>query len=209
MPAVPSGPCPKCSTEHDPTRCQAHSKLRAGGQCGNRPLKGLTVCRTHGGNTARARAAGKNRQAAAQLREQLGTLYVTPVDNPLRELQVLAGEARAWKELCAAHVAKLERMRYGTEGGEAIRGEIVLFERAMDRCAQILAIIAKLNIDERLVRIAEGQKDMILRALEAGLSTAGVTGDAARTAKQAAARHLRVVASHQPQPTLTTPEAAG
>lgn len=194
MPVVPGGPCPKCGTVHDPARCQAHSKRQAGAQCQSHPVRGLTVCKTHGGGSPQSKAASATWQAAEQLKQKLGTLTVVPVDNPLLELQHLAGEARAWKELCAAHVARLERMRYGTEGGEAIRGEILLFERAMDRCASVLALIAKLNIDERLVKIAEGQKEMILRALEAGLASAGVTGDAARTARQAAARHLRVVA---------------
>lgn len=197
MPAKPEGTCPRCKAEHDPLRCQAHSKLQRGAQCHKRPVKGLTVCNTHGGSTPQAKGVRLVAMATEQLekehRKVLGKLSVVPVENPLLELQNLAGEAKAWKELCAGHVAQLERMRYGTEGGEAIRGEILLFERAMDRCAAVLAMIAKLDIDERLVKIAEAQKEMVLRALEAGLAAAGVTGDNARTARQAAARHLRVV----------------
>jgi len=190
---VPLDPCQKCGQVHDPSRCKAHSKRQGGSQCLKTPMVGQEVCDVHGGRSAMSKAKGLQRVAAEQLRAQLGTLTVVPVQNPLEELQRLAGEARAWKELCAQHVAKLERMRYGTEGGEAIRGEILLFERAMDRCAQVLATIVKLDIDDRLVRIAEAQKTMILKALEAGLASVGVTGEQATTAKVAAARHLRAV----------------
>lgn len=189
----PTQACAKCAAVHDPTLCKAHSKRQAGGQCKNMPMHGQAVCHVHGGRRGATKAAAATRLVAEQMRKELGSLTITPVDNPLVELQRLAGEARAWKELCAEHVAKLERMRYGTEGGEAIRGEIILFERALDRCAAVLSTIVKLDIDDRLVRIAEAQKNMILAAIEAGLGAVGVSGDQARTARLAAARHLRAV----------------
>lgn len=186
--------CTKCGEIHDPVKCKAHSRKRGGKQCGCAPMAGQAVCGSHGGRSPRAVAAGLGVVAEVRMREQLGKLAVTPIDNPLLELQHLAGEARAWKELLAEHVAKLDRMRYSTDGGEAVRGEILLFERAMDRCLAVLATVAKLNIDERLVRIYEAQKDMILRAIDAALASAGVAGAAAAEAKQVAARHLRSVA---------------
>lgn len=187
--------CEKCGKAHDPSKCQAHSKLQQGGQCQLAPMTGQRVCGSHGGRARQSKAAAATRTAEQKIRQQLGKLTVTPVENPLLELQTLAGEARAWKELCAEHVANLERMRYGTEGGEAIRGEVVLFERAMDRCLSILATIAKLNIDERLAEITIQQKQTVIRAIDAALSAAGVDGDAAAGARKVAARHLRLAAS--------------
>ena len=184
--------CPKCRTAHDPARCKAHSKRQAGGQCQQHPMAGQEVCASHGGRAPQAKAAAAVRTTEEQIRKTLGALTIVPVVNPLAELQDLAGEAKAWKQVCHDHMAALTAMRYGTEGGEAIRGEIVLFERALDRCLSVLATIAKLNIDERLVRIAEGQRDMVLAAIEAGLAKAGVTGALAVDAKVEAARHLRV-----------------
>jgi hypothetical protein len=105
---------------------------------------------------------------------------------------------KQWKEAMAERVADLleaEKLRYGTDGGEAVRGEIILYERAMDRLANTLAMIAKLNIDERLVRIHEAQRDMVLAAIEAALTKAGINGPAAVEARSEAARHLRVVAT--------------
>lgn len=207
--------CTRCNAVHDPCKCQGHvdeAKARAyaeggreardrvglagGGplrQCQLKPCRGQKICWKHGGKAAQVKTAAANRATEAELRKTLGRLAIVPVANPLAELQHLAGEAAAWKALCAEHVANLERMRYSTDGGEAIRGEILLFERAMDRCAQILATVAKLNIDDRLVAIAEAQKDMVIKAIEAAFAAAGIGGSAAVEAKKVAARHLRAV----------------
>lgn len=191
----PDEPCTKCGVIHDPTRCQAHSRNRSGEQCGRWPVKGLVVCMTHGGRARQAKAAGAMRTLEEESRKVLGLLSITPVENPLVALQELAGEVVAWKGLMAEKVAELERLRYGTDGGEAIRGEVILFERAMDRCAQVLGLIAKLNIDERLVAVTEQQQRMVLTAINAGLMSIGATEQQANEAKQVAARHLRLVAS--------------
>ena len=185
--------CERCGAVHDPAKCKAHAKRQGGAQCQLPPMDGQEVCGVHGGRNPKARAAGAARVAETKMREALGRLNVVPVENPLAELQSLAGEAKAWKELCAEHVANLKAMRYGTDGGEAIRGEIVVFERAMDRCIVVLTAIAKLNIDERLVRIAEGQKTMVIQAVDAGIAAAGITGPAAIEARKVVARHLRSV----------------
>lgn len=195
IPGPKMGPlCPKCGAVHDLTKCKAHSKLQRGAQCQRDPMAGQDVCASHGGRAKQNKAAAAVRAAEGQVRETLGYLTIVPIDNPLASLQRLAGEAEAWKEACSEHVSRLRAMRYGTEGGEAIRGEIVLFERAMDRCLMVLATIAKLNIDERLVRIAEAQKMMVIQAIEASLASAGVVGPQAIEAKKVAARHLRSVA---------------
>lgn len=205
----PDGPpCLDCNTPHDPKRCQGHSKMQAGKQCKGWPRPGLKVCKRHGGHSRESRAKSEafvadrlatttaQHEVTRRVRMVMGSFTSVRIENPLSELQLLAGEMRQWKEAMAERVADLleaEKLRYGTDGGEAVRGEILLYERAMDRLAQTLAAIAKLNIDERLVKIQEGQRDMILAALEAGLSRAGVTGPLAVEARVEAARHLRLV----------------
>jgi len=196
---APGEVCTKCGQVHNLTLCKAHlshkHKDRPGQQCQHPPMHGQKVCQTHGGRAPGAVVQGRKEYEAAVLKERLGKLTIVPVDNPLLELQRLAGEAVAWKNLMADHVAKLTSMRYGTEAGEAIRGEVQLFERAMDRCGQILGLIAKLNIDERLVAIEERRRDMILAALEAGLSKAGLSGVQAVEARKTVAAHLRIVSA--------------
>lgn len=189
----PMNACDKCGIAHDLSRCKGHSTTQNGAQCRKRPMAGQPVCGTHGGRAPQNKASGATRTTDKKLRETLGRLTVVPVENPLLELQALAGEAKAWKELCAGLVSELKSLRYSTDGGEQIRGEIQLFERAMDRCERILTSVARLNIDERLVRIAEWQKAMVLDALTAGLAKVGVDGSRALEARTEAARHLRAV----------------
>ena len=169
------------------------AKTRAGGTCQQVPIHGTRRCRYHGGKSPNALAGAARRQAEDQMRKVLGRLNVVPVEHPLTELLSLAGEAKAWKNLCAEHVANLERLRYGTEGGEQIRGEIVLFERAMDRCNTILSSIAKLNIDERLAAIQERQVEVVAVALGKVLAELGLSLEQQQEARHGLARHLRVV----------------
>jgi len=157
------------------------------------PMTGQQVCASHGGRAPRSLAAVANRVAEDKMRKTLGALKVVPIENPLAELQALAGETRAWKQVCHEAVSQLTTMRYGTDGGEAIRGEIVLFERALDRCAQILIAIAKLNIDERLVRVSESQLDLMTRALSAWMAEQGMDAVQQQEARIGVARHLRLI----------------
>lgn len=190
----PDGTCTRCGMIHDPMRCSAHKRDNSA-QCRKWPIKGLTVCRLHGGASLRARRVAADYKTEQASRKALGKLSITPVANPLLELQKLAGEAVAWKSVIADKVAELDRLRYSTDGGEAIRGEVLLFERAMDRCSTVLGMIARLNIDERLAAISEAQHRMIVTAIDAGLTSAGVTGPQREAARRSVAQHLRLVAS--------------
>jgi hypothetical protein len=106
----------------------------------------------------------------------------------------LAGQVLAWQESTATLVNGLEEVRYeGATGAEQLRAEVALYERAMDRAVAVLAAIARLNIEERLARVTERQADAVIDAIDAALAAAGVTGQDAARAKQAAARHLRSV----------------
>lgn len=173
-------------------KCKGH--VSGGRPCKAWAMHGQDVCRVHGGSSPQARAKAAERLAEAKLRRVFAATGHQPVDDPLTELSKLAGEVVAWKNFLADRVAELERLRYTGVGTEQIRGEVQLFERALDRCAAVLGMIARLNIDERLARVTERQADALLHALEAALAHAGVTGERAVEAKQVAARQLRVVA---------------
>ena len=117
-----------------------------------------------------------------------------PVTDPLTALSRLAGEITRWKDVVASHVADLKGLSYSSaEAGEQIRGAVVLYERAMDRCVQVLASIAKLNIDERLAAISERQAALVERAVTATLDTLNLDPEQKREALRTLGRHLRVV----------------
>lgn len=142
---------------HDPRRCRAHKSN--GEPCQKFPRHGAEVCDTHGGSTPQVKAAASVRVTEGKLREKVGRLKVEPVTHPMRDLQMLAGKAKAWMEVCEEHIAELEKLRYSTEGGEQIRGEVVLFERALEACRKVLVDQVRLGIDDRLSLAAklEGQ----------------------------------------------------
>lgn len=156
--------------------------------------QGVGSCKLHGGCTPNQVAGASRRMAEAGARALLAELHVTPVEDPLQALLKIASQVLAWQEATAALVNELEEVRYeGATGAEQLRAEVALYERAMDRAVAVLAAIARLNIEERLARVTERQADAVIDAIDAALAAAGVTGQDAARAKQAAARHLRSV----------------
>ena len=154
---------------------------------------GTGRCKLHGGSTPSHEAAGTERLLRRQAAEQLAQLDVPAVADPLTALSELAGQVVAWKNALAKQVNDLTRLRYQDDkGGEQLRSEVALWERALDRCNTVLATMAKLNIDERLARISERQADAVLRAIDAALDAAGVPAGERAEPKKAAARLLRV-----------------
>jgi len=153
------------------------------------PHPGHGRCKLHGGCAPSGRAAG----AESQARAELARLGVPPVDNALTALAAIAGEVVAWKDMLAAKVNELSSLRYKTEGGEQLRAEVALWERALDRCGKFLVDMAKLDIDERLARVTEQQAEQISAALTAVLAEMGLSQDQQRAARAGVARHLRAV----------------
>lgn len=171
-------------------QCIATSRT-TGKRCRNAALKGGTVCKFHGGSAPHVRAAFAANAEAERVEKAIGRLNPTAIGNPLEELKILAAEVVAWKNALRAHVEKLEHLRYSTEHGEQIRGEILLFEKALDRCANVLGLIAKLNIDDRLVAIEEAKVARMLQALDGTLDHLGLSVEQRLAGKKEMARRLR------------------
>ena len=137
--------------------------------------------------------------AAAKLEQQAARLLyqrdATPVTDPLSALQKLAGRAAAWEDIIGEKVNELRSIRYSTdEGGEQIRGEIAVMERAMDRLGRLLVDIAKLNIEERLATIRQKTANMLEEALTVALQKSGADLAGQAAAREEFKRRLRVVA---------------
>jgi len=192
------GPKPKPKTPKVPReRCGAETRAEDKHPCRQWPMKNFHRCKLHGGMTPGARRKAEENRAKEQLDKYLKRLNLDaePVTDPLRALSELAGEVTRWKNLARMYVQHLESLRYsGFQGGEQIRGEVVIYERAMDRCVQVLATIAKLNIDERLAAIDERQAATVDRALTAALEELGLPPEQRQQASEVLVRHLRIVA---------------
>jgi len=88
-------------------------------------------------------------------------------DNPLEALSKLADESLAMKEALAARVNSLKQVRYSAHGSgtEQLRAEVVLYERALDRTARFLDMLARSGFEERRVKISEETGDALVVAL--------------------------------------------
>lgn len=190
-------PCPKgrCEQLHDPRKCTGHKDLDDGTlvPCGRFPSRDLSVCTSHGGAAPQVKAAASRERARREILQARDILDAQPITDPLRALQQLAGQVVEWMNALAERV-DFNNLRYESNiMTEQARAEVQMLERAMDRCNTVLATIAKLNIDERLARVDEATAVMIVRAIEAGLASAGVAGPAAVRARQVVQGHLKVL----------------
>lgn len=188
------------ATERDKAYCGA-KKHQGEGTCHKEAgwgtdHVGIGPCKLHAGCTPNVSKSARMKLAEIEAAKELARLDVVPVDNPLTELSKLAGQVIAWRDAIAELVNDLTDIRYESAGGgEQLRAEVALFERAMDRCIAVLTAIARLNIDERLLKISERQADAVIAAIETALNAAEVRDQDLRSkAKQAAARHLQQVA---------------
>jgi len=175
-------------------KCTATAR-RTGHRCGRWPLKGATVCNSHGARAPQVRAKAARNVAESEVRLTAARVLQErgPVVDPLEQLQLLAGRALAWEQALAERV-DMNKLRYGSNlGTEQVRAEVQLLTQAMQETRTVLAIIAKLNIDERLIAIEKNKADMVFRAIQAALVAAGVTGPAQTAALQTAGRELRVI----------------
>lgn len=191
---------------HDPVRVAARKRDRqcvhatvTGGRCSNAAMEEQTVCNMHGGRAPQNIRAAQVRIAEKRARQQLAVLgEPVPVENALEALQRVAGEVLAWKAACKSFVDALspEQYRYASKAGlEQIQGHVVLWERAMDRAAEVLAKLSRVQVDERLAVIEQAKADMLAAALTAALTEAGIPAEQASVIRVDFSRRLRVRAA--------------
>lgn len=193
-------------------------KTRSGEPCKNGRLPGTTVCRMHGGKAPQVKAAAaRNLVLADASRAVVGITGWSPVIDPLTALADIAGEVTAVKDHLRGLVNRIIEREQEFEqdavrtaaarltgesvslrvpddkGAEQMRAEFTAYMAMLNSTVATLATIAKLNIDERLARITEAQKTVIIDAMRRGFAAAGVTGPALDTGLSTVSRHLRSV----------------
>lgn len=160
-------------------------------------------CKLHGGATRNHRAAAAVRQVETEARRALADLGVSePVANPLLELQRLAGEITAFKNALRSMVEQISSVRYDGPIGEQIRGEVIVYERALDRCSRVLRDIAALRIDERLTeiqaRVSERQGAAVAAVIRAILDDLALTPEQKARIGEVVPRRLRELSDGGP-----------
>lgn len=114
--------------------------------------------------------------------------------NPFDALLDIVQEQVRWKEVCEANLAKLrtEEWRWdGDRAGEQLRSEVVLYERAIERCTNTLVKIARLGIEDRLSRIAMRQQAIMEQAIVRTFADMGLTIEQQAQARIRMVFHLR------------------
>ena len=164
----------------DSRRCTARSK-RSGERCKRAAIVGGHVCAMHGGKVPAVRAKALQRVATAEaqafVETQLAIRGPMTLSEVYRELLRTAGLAVEWRNLLEGKVADLVAWRYSAAGPgtEQLRSEVALFERAMDRTAKVLELIARLDIDARATALDAHQGQLVASAVQRILNALDLT----------------------------------
>lgn len=172
-------------------------------------------CRKHLGNSPNVVKAAENERAEAAARAALeGISDFAAVEDPVRRLRLLAGRAERFMEIVGDRVEELRDVRYSSaKAGEQLRAEIGLYERAMVSTGRLLADLAKLNLDERAVRLAESQAALVNQVIRGVLGDLGLSPEVQAAARPVIAARLRMAAAGERQPArlalAASPQADG
>jgi len=126
---------------------------------------------------------------------------LVPVDKPLQQLQLLAAETLRNKEILADKVEELRSWNYeNIDNHEDIRAILSAYERALERAQRAMVDMARLGIQERLVRLSEAQAELIKGVIMAVLDSRemGLSRDLRQTGRTILARELSAVTSARP-----------
>lgn len=159
-------------------------------------MKGQTICRMHGGKSPRAREAGLRRyaveKAVADSEALLAHTAEEGITDPIKALQILATEALSMKDALAARVNALTSLRFEDDKGtEQLRSEVILYERALDRAAKFLDLLARSGFEEKRIMIAQREGQMIVELLRRVFSQINLTPEQETIVGEVVPRELK------------------
>lgn len=154
-------------------RCTATVK-RTGERCRRWPIRGASVCDSHGAGTKAARRKAAERVALAKAEGMLAKYAIEPVTDPLGKLLEVAGRFDQLARALEQKVDELKNIRYSTKAGEQLRAEIAAYSTVLDRLRQTLTDIGRLDVDARLAKIEEAKLILLAGAFEAAVERAGL-----------------------------------
>lgn len=193
----------------DRHRCKATSKT-TGQQCRKARMRGATVCRSHGGAASQVKAAASRRAQEAAAAKAVATYglprEVDPHDALLEEVHRTAGHV-AWLGGIVAEIDVGDLVWGKTEEAEKRATEFAgtdttygakpnvwleLYHRERQHLTNVCKACITAGIDERRVRIAEQQGELIAQVIRGVLTDLGVADHP--DAPAAVRKHLTAVA---------------
>jgi hypothetical protein len=190
---------------------QCTAKSRTGNRCKRYAVRGMTVCRFHGGAAPQVKKAAERRlaeQAAIEAVKTYGLpVDISPVDALLEEVRWTAGHV-AW--LCA-RVQEVEQkaLVWGvTEKVDKGSGEFIgvdtteaaatnmwltLYQRERKHLVDVCKAAISAGVEERRVRLAEQQGSLLATVIQAILRDLDLSPEQAAKVSTVVPRHLRAV----------------
>lgn len=187
----------------NPLRQQCSAKTKSSGgteQCNQWAVRGTTVCKVHGGMAPQVRNKGAERVARAQATKRaqakatavLAHEGVKAVEDPIEELGKLASSSQALMQALGERVNSLQQIDHlDQKDGLQVRVEVELYERAMDRTARLLDMLARHGYMERQVTIAETEALLVAGVVKRVIAALGLTKDQQAQAQKMLAEEFR------------------
>lgn len=181
----------------DDKRCNGTSKA-SGERCPMWAIKGGTVCYHHGGAAPQVKAAAevrlRTRKIEADANRDLAYIGLEPVEDPLAELSKLAGASQALMEALGARVNSLTELEhFDAKNSPAIKAEVQMYERAMDRTHRLLDSLVKHGYMERQMQLQESEAMLVSGILKRVIASLGLTPDQQKQAQQMLAEEFRAL----------------
>lgn len=170
------GLCPRCQRP----RCCATAKSRDHERCRKNPHPGASICTNHGLTAAgRAKAAERRTAAAAEeIRSRLvWNIDAEPVTDPVSELQLLAGQMRQAVDLLGAMLGPGDPCEACGRAPLPLDSPAgVAWLKQQRELRGVLEAMGRLGIASRAVEVQQGQADLMLGWLRAGLEAGAAAG---------------------------------
>jgi hypothetical protein len=198
-------------------RCQRRSKNSDGGQCGALAMRGQEVCRFHGGASPQAKAKAQQRLTEEKARTLVETygrkVETTATEALLDEVQWTAGHVAWLRE----RVQEIESSATGGDGQhplvwgktrEKTGGQdwgqteeatpniwLRLYQTERDHLVKVCSAAIKAGIEERRIKLAEQQGELVAHAIRAILADLNLNAEQQARVPEVVPRHLRALAS--------------
>jgi len=205
--------CAKCGqqhlTYHGNLACSGHK--RDGSPCKKAPKDEQKVCASHGGRAPQAVRAAKLRIAEREARRCMEA-YGRPIETTatealLNEVCRTAGHV----EYLSQKVSELEEHELiwgttrikegGQDGGTTQEAEahmwLKLYQQERDRLVRVCDVAIRCGIEERYVKLAEQQGQLLAEAIKAILGDLDLTPEQQRAALKVVPLRLRQITAKQ------------
>lgn len=162
-------------------------------------IRGGFVCYHHGGASPQAKEAAKRRLQTRKIEAFADSVLahegLEGIEDPLTELSRLTSGSKALMEALGARVNSLQELEhFDAKNSPAIKAEVQMYERALDRTARLLESLVKAGYVERQIRIQETEAQMVAGVLKRTIAALGLTPEQQQKAQQVLAEEFRALA---------------